>query len=218
MRSHQLVKITVLKGYHDMIALIQGVLLEKSPSTLIVDVAGVGYELAISLTTSEKMPLVGDKVKLFTLLVVREDAHLLFGFYDRDEKQLFQTLIKVNGVGPKLALAILSTLDTQTLSMCVYEEDVKTLVKVPGVGKKTAERILIEIKDKVPPPNQLPLEAVADRSLKEAGQQAIDDAEYALIALGYKPAEAKKALSMVPPGDHTSEALVRYALRSMVAR
>lgn len=202
-----------------MIALIQGVLLEKEPSSLILDISGLGYELAVSLTTSEKMPTLGEKVKLFTHLVIREDAHLLFGFYDRTEKQLFQTLIKVNGVGPKLALAILSTLDAQSLSLCVYEDDVKTLVKVPGVGKKTAERILIEIKDKVPHPEELSTTASSKLvTTKNTASQTLEDAEHALLALGYKPTEAKKALAAIPPGDYTSEVLIRHALRNMLSR
>ena len=132
-----------------MIGRIAGVLLDKQPPELMVDVNGVGYEISAPMTTFYRLPLLNEPVTLFTHLVVRDDAHLLYGFYDKQERSLFRLLIKVNGVGPKMALAILSGIESDTFAHCVEDNDTAALVRIPGVGKKTAERLIIEMRDKL---------------------------------------------------------------------
>lgn len=131
-----------------MIGRLRGTLAEKQPPHLILDVNGVGYELEVPMTTLYRLPSVGEPVTLHTHLVVREDAHLLYGFYERRDRELFRELIRLNGVGPKLALALMSGLEVDELVRCVQAQDTSTLVKIPGVGKKTAERLLVELKDR----------------------------------------------------------------------
>ena len=167
-----------------MIGRVQGKILEKNSHQVVVDVQGLGYEVEIPLTTFFHLGESGSEVMLYTHLVVREDAHLLFGFSTVSERELFRALIKVNGVGPKLAVAILSGVDVKAFSRCIQNNDVKALTALPGVGKKTAERLIIEMRDRLP--------ALADGFLPSA-QRAPDvvaDAEAALIGLGYKPQEA----------------------------
>ncbi|MGB1240009.1 MAG: Holliday junction branch migration protein RuvA, partial [Pseudomonadales bacterium] len=174
--------------------------------------------------TFYKLPANGAQVQLFTHFVVREDAQLLFGFYDRQERSLFRILIKANGVGPKLALAILSGMTTTEFAACISREDATTLTKIPGVGKKTAERLVVELKDKL---KVLRLEEPADFELsggelpgqQEDNKHLIEDAESALLALGYKPAQASKAVSGAVKQVSkvsSSEELIRLALKSMV--
>src|SRR5690554_681924 len=133
-----------------MIGRITGTLLETQPPGLVVDVGGVGYELEASMTTLVALPGVGKKVSLYTHLTIRDDVHLLFGFAREQERALFRALIKVNGIGPKLALAILSGMDEAAFRRCVLDDDVKSLTRLPGVGKKTAERPIIEMRDRFP--------------------------------------------------------------------
>jgi len=200
-----------------MIGRLHGTLLEKHPPWIVIDVHGVGYELETSMTTLVSMPGVGEEVRLYTHLSVREDAHLLYGFARDEERQLFRALIKVNGVGPKLALAILSGMDTGAFVHCVMEGDSKALTKLPGVGKKTADRLIIEMRDRFPhwQEGQASLlddaTAVARRS---SDPQA--DAEAALVTLGYKPTEASRMLSGL---DKTlpTEALIKAALSRQLA-
>ncbi len=207
-----------------MIGHIRGELMEKQPPLLVVEANGVGYEIEASMQTFYKLPALSSEIKLYTHFVVREDAQLLFGFYDRKERVLFRTLIKANGVGPKLAIAILSGMSIQEFSACILREDATTLTKIPGVGKKTAERLVVEFKDKIA---TLGLDESTDfeltgSQLPSAGETEnsyIDDAQSALIALGYKPVVATKAVSAARKqltNISSSEELIRRALKAMV--
>ena len=207
-----------------MIGRIAGTLIEKQPPELMVDVNGVGYEITAPMTTFYRLPAVNENVALFTHLTIRDDAHLLYGFYDKTERTLFRTLIKVNGVGPKMALAILSGIESDEFVRCVESNDIATLVRVPGVGKKTAERLIIEMRDKL---KQLDI-APALASTSGQGEDGVSgvasvnernvrsDAESALIALGYKPAEASKAINALDIAGLSSEQVIRMALKGMV--
>ena len=209
-----------------MIGRLTGELVEKSPPELLIDVSGVGYELEASMNTFYKLPDVGTFVTLYTHFVVREDAQLLYGFADKNERTLFRTLIKVNGVGPKLALTILSGISVQEFIRTVQHEDSTALVRLPGVGKKTAERLIIEMKDKL---DRLELPTRVEAELSDFAMPVIDakptvdyraDAETALVALGYKPLQATKAIekAVTELGDAAdTESLIRQALKMMVA-
>lgn len=194
-----------------MIARLQGQLIEKQPPVLVVDVHGVGYELEAPMSTFYKVTL-GTPVTLFTHQVVREDAHLLYGFASRDERDLFRTLLKVNGVGPKLALAILSGMEADAFAACVRQGDVATLVRIPGVGKKTAERLVMELRDRVGDgPAGLPSFGGSDVPATPER-----DAITALITLGYKAAEAERAVGKLKTDNASAEDLIRAALKGMV--
>ncbi len=201
-----------------MIAFLSGVLADKSAPFLVVEVNGVGYEVQASLTTFSALPALGEPVRLLTHFVVREDAQLLFGFAEEGERKLFRALIKVNGVGPKLALAILSGMDSNVFAQCIIEQDIKSLVRLPGVGKKTAERLVVEMKDRMaewssPRQEQGVAVAAADSNT------VLAEAETALIALGYSPTEASKALSKFDLSEYAdTEALIRAALKTMLNR
>ncbi|WP_111411838.1 Holliday junction branch migration protein RuvA [Billgrantia lactosivorans] len=203
-----------------MIGRLRGTLLDKQPPWLVVDVAGVGYELEASMTTLVALPGVGESVSLFTHLTVREDAHLLFGFAREQERALFRALIRVNGVGPKLALAILSGMDETAFIRCVMEDDAKALTRLPGVGKKTAERLIVEMRDRFPHWEHPGATDLAGARLPPAtGQQRQDplaDAEAALVSLGYKPTEAAKMLTGLEEGLST-EAMIKAALTRRMA-
>lgn len=197
-----------------MISFLQGTLVEKKPPMIIVDVQGVGYEVEVPMTTIYALPEVGDETKVYTHLAIRDDAHLLFGFATQDERTLFRTLIKVNGVGAKMALTILSGIEASEFARCVQDNDSATLVKLPGVGKKTAERLIIEMRDKLD-------DVISTDSIKSAPTQTspsnvIDDATTALISLGYKPQEASKFVMAVATDDMDSEAIIREALKASV--
>lgn len=201
-----------------MIGRLRGVILKKTPPELLLDVNGVGYEVQSPMSTFYVLPDVGQEITIHTHFVVREDAQLLFGFMAESERSLFRTLIKVNGVGPKLALTILSGIEAEQFVYCVQNNDSAALIKLPGVGKKTAERLLVEMRDKfddwaVVANAQLPEGA----SPLQSPHKISADAESALIALGYKPAEAAKAISAALDDDiDSSEELIRRALRGMV--
>ena len=207
-----------------MIGRIAGILIEKQPPELMVDVNGVGYEITAPMTTFYRLPAVNESVALFTHLTIRDDAHLLYGFYDKTERTLFRTLIKVNGVGPKMALAILSGIESDEFVRCVESNDIATLVRVPGVGKKTAERLIIEMRDKLKQLDIAPALAQASGQGEEgaSGVASVNernvrsDAESALIALGYKPAEASKAINALDIAGLSSEQVIRMALKGMV--
>lgn len=202
-----------------MIGRIRGTLLEKQAPDLLVDVHGVGYEIHAPMTTIYKMPAPGEPVELFTHLIVREDAHLLYGFASAQERALFRALIKVNGVGPKLALTILSGMDVEDFVRCVRDNDAAGLVRLPGVGKKTAERLLIEMRDRLRDWHADGL-AVAGGSaqLPKRDNDYLLDAESALIALGYKPQEATRMVAAANKGGNpaSSEELIRAALKNAV--
>ncbi len=203
-----------------MIGRIRGMLVDKSPAQALVECAGLGYEVDIPYTTFFHLPETGGEVTLHTHFSVREDAQSLYGFAARVDRDLFRLLIKVNGVGPKLALAILSGLDADQFIRCVQAKDTKALVKLPGVGKKTAERLLIEMTDRI---GQLEgqfnlsearVSDMADAAV--AAPNATEEAESALIALGYKPQEAARVVSQVVQDGMTREELIRSALKSMI--
>jgi len=207
-----------------LIGRIRGILVEKAPGQALVECAGLGYEVDIPYTTFFHLPETGDEVTLHTHFAVREDAQSLYGFASSLDRDLFRLLIKVNGVGPKLAVGILSGLDAQQFIRCVENRDSASLVKLPGIGKKTAERLLIEMADRI---GQLEGQFVPTSpettGVGQPGGQgpagvpaATEEAEAALIALGYKPQEAAKAISKVAEEGMSSETLIRLALRNMI--
>jgi Holliday junction DNA helicase RuvA len=207
-----------------MIGHIRGVLIEKQPPLLVIEANGIGYEIEASMQTFFKLPAIDTAVKIYIHFVVREDAQLLFGFFDKVERSLFKVLIKANGVGPKLAIAILSGMSTVEFSACILREDAITLTKIPGVGKKTAERLVVEFKDKIA---ALGLDASQDfnltaEELPSAVQKTnlyVEEAQSALVALGYKPVVATKAVSAAHKqlvNVNSSQELIRVSLKSMV--
>ena len=204
-----------------MIGRLRGVLVEKQPPSLILDVRGVGYELEAPMSTFYRLPELGQEVTLITHFVVREDAQLLYGFSDKSERQLFRSLIRVNGVGPKLALAILSGMEAEMFARCVHEQDATMLTRIPGVGKKTAERLIVEMKDRLNEwqPALAALEQAATSKAPGPGTNArhdpVQDAVSALIALGYRPQDASKAIAGVEAEGLNTDQLIRLALRAM---
>lgn len=201
-----------------MIGQIRGIILEKQPPQLLVDIQGLGYEIDAPMSTFYQLPEVGQTVTLFTHFVVREDAHHLYGFYTRDERLLFRTLLKVNGVGPRLALTILSSIAPQEFVRCVLNNDTVSLVRLPGVGKKTAERLVIEMRDKLADwCAGMPMDDIASlKSEQNARHQILQDAISALISLGYKQQEANRTITKIDDGMVSSEELIRRALREMM--
>ena len=195
-----------------MISWLKGELLEKQPPSIVVNVNGVGYELEAPMTTFYDLPAVGDSTSLFVHMVVREDAQLLFAFSSRQQRELFRSLIKVNGVGPKVALAVLSTLSAQELLQCMSNEDPKQLTAVPGIGLKTAQRLIVEMKDRLEKEfGDVALEARAQNDL---GANDKDDAIAALVSLGYKSSDASRVVKSLS-SDLSSEELIRQALRTL---
>ena len=204
-----------------MIGRLHGKLLAKHPPGLLLDVGGVGYELEAPMTTFYELPEVGGVVTLHTHLVVREDAHLLYGFASEQERLMFRTLIKVSGVGAKLALALLSGLTAREFAQTVQYNDIGRLTRIPGVGKKTAERLLVEMRDRLsalgldsgkPGDNAMPKMA----EVAPTGEaNAVKDAISALIALGYKPQEASRMVNSVDRADKRSEDIIRQALKAV---
>ncbi len=197
-----------------MIGRLQGKLIHKQPPLLLLDVAGVGYEVFAPMSTFYYLPDINQTVTLITHLIIREDAHLLYGFYHHHERELFRALIKVNGVGPKLALSILSSIEAKELVQCVQDNNVARLLHIPGVGRKIAERLLVETRDTL-------TRWSADFAVNlETGvnpeHREIEDAISALTALGYKPYEAQKAIKQVQDKGRSSQELIRYALQNMV--
>lgn len=192
-----------------MIGRIAGTLLVKAPPALLVDVGGVGYELEAPLSTFYNLPAVGAPVVLHAHLVVREDAQLLYGFGTEAERALFRQLLKVSGVGAKLALVILSGVAAEELVAIVADGDPARLVRIPGIGRKTAERLILELREPFAKLASAPDSAIAPRA------DAPGDAAAALEALGYKPAEVRAALRDLPAGD-SSEDLIRAALKRLM--
>lgn len=202
-----------------MIGRLSGILLEKQPPEILLDVQGVGYELLLPMTSFYNLPEVGLTTTLFTHFVVREDAHLLFGFSHKQDRTLFRELIKTNGVGPKLALAILSAMSVEEFAYAIEREELSKLVKIPGVGKKTAERLLVELKGKFKGVKQADFFIESSHiskpnQIEQTVEAPIDDAVAALVALGYKPAEAEKMVKKVAKADLSSEQLIREALKA----
>jgi holliday junction DNA helicase RuvA len=204
-----------------MIGRLRGTLLEKRSPEVLLDVHGVGYELQVPLGTIAQLPAPGQEGVLHTHLAVREDAQQLFGFWRREERDLFRALIRVSGIGPKLGLAILSGMEPDEFVLCVQRGDAGALKKLPGVGKKTAERLVIEMRDGLgdwhPALLAVPV-ASAPGSPAAARNRMVQDAESALIALGYKPTEAARAVNgVLDDAVEGSEELIRRALKGMAA-
>lgn len=197
-----------------MIGRLRGNILEKTPPRLVVDVQGVGYELDASMTTHYALPATGQVVELFTHMVVREDAQLLYGFATQSERRLFRLLLSVNGVGAKVALSILSGMTPDEFLACVATQDIARLTKVPGIGKKTAERLVFDLKDKVESSGDLFGPGNGSASEPSSGT-AKAQAEDALMALGYKQAEAAKLLEKTATPEQSVEEMIRGALRSI---
>jgi len=194
-----------------MIGSLNGLIISKKPSEVLLEVNGIGYEVYIPLSTSFKLPSVDQTVQLLTHLIVREDQHTLYGFITEDERKLFRALIKISGVGPKLALTILSGINVEGFIRSVQMQDVDTLVHLPGIGKKTAERLLVEMKDKVGQMGDIALnDAVESKDLR-----IIKEAHNALTSLGYKSVEARKILDGIDSNGLTVEALLKQALQSL---
>ncbi|MBH3273493.1 Holliday junction branch migration protein RuvA [Serratia marcescens] len=202
-----------------MIGRLRGNILEKQPPLVLLEANGVGYEVHMPMTCFYELPELGQEAIVFTHFVVREDAQLLYGFNDKQERALFRELIKVNGVGPKLALAILSGMSAQQFVSAVEREEITALVKLPGVGKKTAERLVVEMKDRFKGLNGDLFNSSSEISLLSATDKAPDvDAEAeavsALVALGYKPQEASRMVSKIAKPGADCETLIRDALRA----
>jgi len=195
-----------------MIGRLTGLLARKEPPSLLLDVNGVGYELDAPMSTFYDLPAIGEKVVLYTHLVVREDAQLLYGFSRESQRQLFRSLLKVNGVGPRVALAVLSGLSESELLTCLAHEDIARLTKVPGIGRKTAERLIVELRDKV---DLTAAPAAGAARPVTVPADPVSEAVSALIALGYKPAEASRAVGSVPGEGLKSEDLIRQALKGL---
>jgi holliday junction DNA helicase RuvA len=189
-----------------MIGSVRGRIASKTPPQLTLEVGGLGYELEAPLSTFFHLPAVGEEVRLLTHLVVREDAHVLYAFATEEERRLFRSLIKVSGVGPRIALALLSGISVNAFAESVQREDIAALTRVPGVGRKTAERLIVEMRDRLAAPE-------APAGTTAAGASAESEAYGALLALGYRPAEAARLLKSVGPGTHSTEELIRRALR-----
>jgi len=194
-----------------MIGRLQGFLLEKQPPLILIDVHGVGYELEASMTTFYNLPECGENTILHTHLVVREDAQLLYGFHSLAERLMFRNLIKISGVGPKLALTILSGMSAEDFTRCILEEDSKALTKLPGVGKKTAERLVIELKDRLQKDDSIKLPGAAARVERQASP--VNDAVSALISLGYKAQQASQMVRDLDVENKSTEEIIRAALQ-----
>jgi len=189
-----------------LIGRLSGTLLEKHPPQVLVDVGGIGYEIDVPMSTFYNLPAIGQTITLVTHLVVREDAHLLYGFGSQEERAAFRQLLKVSGIGAKIALGVLSGMSVADLSHAVASQEVGRLTKIPGIGKKTAERLLLELRDK--------LVASGVATSGESVSSDSDDVLNALLALGYNEREAQSALKHVPAGLSVSEG-IRQALKSL---
>ena len=192
-----------------MIGSLRGILASKSPPQLLLEVGGVGYEIEAPMSTFYVLPAVGQELRLLAHLVVREDAHVLYGFATEDERRLFRSLLKVTGVGPKMALSILSGVSVDAFAACVSSNDVASLTRIPGVGRKTAERLVVEMRDRVTAPGTLP---GVPSELAAGGAEA--EAFAALVALGYKPAEASRLVKLGGGAGLPTEELIRRALQA----
>jgi Holliday junction DNA helicase RuvA len=202
-----------------VIGFLRGRLVAKHPPALVLDVNGVGYEIEAPMSTFYNLPGVGTEVQLHTHLVVREDAHVLFGFGTDRERALFRELIKVSGVGPRIALGILSGASVDEFHRCVEAQDAASLTRIPGIGRKTAERLIVEMRDRLKALATGQAFEVKGPSGSPAGLVPSPQAEAfsALVALGYKPPEVTRLLQKVDPAVTTTEELIRHALRAASA-
>ena len=201
-----------------MIGQIRGILIHKQPPHMMVDVQGVAYEIEAPMTTFYKLPETEVEVTLFTHLAIRDDAHLLFGFATQEERTLFRTLIKVNGVGAKMALTILSGMEADIFAQCIRDGDADSLVRLPGVGKKTAERLIIEMRDRLKDWELTTVTGNETGNIAATPGKQSDDAVSALIGLGYKPQEASRFVFAVANDDMSSEEIIREALKASVKK
>lgn len=208
-----------------MIGRLRGLLVDKQAPEILLECAGVGYEVTLPMTSFYHLPQLGQEAIIYTHFAVREDAQQLYGFANQTERKLFRLLIKVNGVGPKLALAILSNMSAGQFVHCVNLNDVTTIVKIPGVGKKTAERLLIEMRDRLkdwgqdiatPVTDGFPMDEITPESSLLTINNNKDDAVTALVSLGYKQVQADKAIRAIYRDESSSEDLIRDALKSML--
>ena len=195
-----------------MIARLYGKLILKQPPALLIDVAGVGYEVEAPMSTFYELPEPGEMVTVLTHLTIRDDAHILFGFASEGERTLFRHLIKVNGVGPKLALTILSGITSADFALCVQNRDATALTRLPGIGKKTAERLVIEMQDKL----DNVVGAISSSGASVSGAHPVGDAISALMALGYKRSDADRMVRKISRDGMPSEDLIREALKAQV--
>jgi Holliday junction DNA helicase RuvA len=197
-----------------MIGRLKGIIVDKNAPQIIIDINGLGYEVETPLSTFCRLRL-GETEVLWTHLVVREDAQLLYGFSEKEERALFRLLLKISGVGPKLALALLSGMEPNAFLRCIESEDISTLTKIPGVGKKTAERLMIELRDRIK--DLMPHSATpSERLTLTSPLSPVAEAEQALMALGYKPLEAQKAVALVKNQHDDTAGLIRAALKAMI--
>jgi len=193
-----------------MIGRVSGRLLTKQPPQITVDVNGIGYEIDVPMSTLYQLPATGAEVTLYTQLIVREDAHLLYGFATEDERRLFRDLLRVTGIGPKIGLALLSGIDVETFMRCVEAEDTAALTRIPGIGRKTAERLLIEMRDRISALGQL--SPAGSKFASGGGARA--EAFSALVALGYRPVEVTRLLQGGEQDGASTEELIRRALQA----
>ena len=198
-----------------MYAYLNGKVAEKGPNSLVIDVNGVGYLLSVSMNTLQETPPVGESMKVYTVLSVREDAMELFGFATQEEKRMFSRLLAVSGIGPKVALSILGSMPLRDLTLAIVTGDITALSRAPGVGKKTAQRIALELKEKVDESDLTASAAVPSGSFSPVQEDAAQEALAALQSLGYTAAEAAKAVSQVRGQSDSANELVRLALRNM---
>lgn len=199
-----------------MIGLLRGVIIDKQPPALLLDVQGVGYEVEAPMTTFYDLPAVGERVSLYTHLAVREDAHTLYGFSKASDRGLFRALIRVNGVGAKLALTILSGMPANDFAVCVQAGDTAALVKLPGVGKKTAERLVVEMRDKLSVWSGTATVAGTPKAQPDVANP-VEEAVSALMALGYKASDASRLVRAVDSRDRSTEDIIRAALQASVS-
>ena len=198
-----------------MISCLRGILIEKQPPSLVIDVQGVGYEVFAPMSTFYNLSEVNTEISLLTHLTVREDAHILYGFLSESERCLFRDLIRVSGIGPKLALSILSSMELATFIQCIHESNTTRLIRIPGVGKKMAERLVIEMRDRLKNwHNTTTPSPQTDTLVTQNIASPIEDAISALVALGYKPNDANRWVHAISEDGLTSEILIRRALQS----
>jgi len=200
-----------------MIGFLRGVLVDKQPPSLLLDVQGVGYEVEAPMTTFYDLPALGESVALFTHLAVREDAHTLYGFSKASDRSLFRSLIKVNGVGARLALTILSGMQASEFVLCVQAGDTAALVKLPGVGKKTAERLVVEMRDKLTDWGGAGVAGGAAATTRPDVVNPVEEAVSALMALGYKAHEASRLVRAIDAQNLSTEDIIRAALQASVS-
>ena len=195
-----------------MISRLTGILAAKRAPQILIDCNGVGYEADVSMTTYYQLPEVGERISIWTHLLVKDDSHSLVGFTGEQERKLFRQLIRINGVGPKMALTILSGIDNRQFARCIANNDIAMLTRLPGVGKKTAERLIIEMRDKI----DALLGDMPAQQVSATGHSIASEAIEALQALGYKPAEVSRMVAAVAEAGMPAEDIIRKALQTRV--